>query len=180
MVPRRIVVLKSNPIKLDWFNSHVHVIHTMCVNVIPLTHKSGWMCFYSVSLHLVFHYSNSCVEQNFVFLKTIKTKIQTNPSPSTLHDLLELNIDGPLLVPLIQVLLWSYGGRTLKPPGKCINSHNNSTHHTWKCKLVLLETAISLIRKRYWFQESGTGGVDMIYHVIKKYGSTFNLRIGQV
>ena len=42
-------------------------------------------------------YSNSCAQQIFSSLKSIKTMIRTNLSTSTLHDLLELNIEGPPL-----------------------------------------------------------------------------------
>lgn len=42
-------------------------------------------------------FSNSRVEQIFFSLKTIKTKIRTNLSTSTLHDLMELKIEGPPL-----------------------------------------------------------------------------------
>ncbi len=42
-------------------------------------------------------FSNSRVEQTFSSLKIIKTKFRTKLSTSTLHDLLELNIEGPPL-----------------------------------------------------------------------------------
>jgi len=41
--------------------------------------------------------STSCVEQLFSLLKVIKTKRRTSINNSTLHNLLEINVEGPLL-----------------------------------------------------------------------------------
>ena len=50
------------------------------------------------------------VEQMFSLLRVVKTKCRTNLQTSTLHDLLEISIEGPLCLILMLMLPLSCGG----------------------------------------------------------------------
>jgi len=59
--------------------------------------------------------STSHVEQHFSLLKAIKTKRWTSINNSTLHDLLEINVEGPPLTSFNAMQQFSCGGQTVAP-----------------------------------------------------------------
>ena len=101
-------------------------------STLALTQKKWLNVLYSVSLYSALH-SPTVKSKMFPSLKTTKP----TSKPTWITSLSSLD-------PCAAVEL---GGRTVTTLGQCINSHNSSTDQARRSNFVLLEKAVSLVRK---------------------------------